>query len=843
MAAAALEKARRAEPATAPTAQKPRAVEVFVRLEEAADPAHRFALRCTLPARWVGARPLRTLLDTFFDAYERARPEAPHDRTSAALLGDASRKKLALDAPLALDLEIEKTLWVRTADDPHFFGPAKTNTALIRYVPRILTRTSRAEMREQHERDVTKRAQRILDLFAVPAEAATVDQCRRIIRDGGGGEGAAESMSTRRVDLGTLRDRGDDGRYAEASAQAWNRLQGFLPEDVVVGGFIPIKGEAKVVASLYGKRWVGRPRFCGAPCGDPAVIGRVLGVLHQCAHTYALHTNACAAMELRPRPFAETFEKDCAWASSKLVDTDVAATYAKAMEQVPMIVRNLPPQWVHASYAPSQCRQHLKTHRLRVDGCEGGREHVRLWDLYHLFVWDYSKRGLDAGTLAFPVALRAYFKETMPPTRHEAALLQPVFLLRTGFLIAEVQDEISKVDADPDLVLRARKAGVDAVSFRGVGAPPLLGRVERLQQLRRRQRSLVRVWRTIIEKADWLRQTFEDAGPKLLEAGATLKLLPPSSSVVIVGKTRREEDALVAARTAALGGGFWARVRAGREVRDRATVGCTPSASNDTLVDVLEGRLSDGREVAPLKELARGLKAGSRKVAVKRADGAVGGVVLALRRDARRAANVQRLCATMPRLVVQTAVDGLVEGDLEGHLRAHAGEPRIHFEMWAARASEDGHDALRPRRGEVARAASHCAAWRRALEADVDHLLVLEDGVEVAPDLADAVALLLAEVPAYDVLYLLVPPRYRAVAGAGRVVEASCPVLSAYVVSKRACGKLLDLCRGGLDRPLGAAVAAADFVTFAAREPPVAEAGMASTIVGTPEFCPLLEEE
>ena len=108
-------------------------------------------------------------------------------------------------------------------------------------------------------------------------------------------------------------------------------------------------------------------------------------------------------------------------------------------EHVPLILRDLQPQWVHANFTPSTCRQHAKTLRIRVDNCEGGREHCRLWDLYHLFVWDFSKRGLEAGAQAFPVALRAYFKHVdEPPSRKEAALFVPVFLLRTGLLLADV---------------------------------------------------------------------------------------------------------------------------------------------------------------------------------------------------------------------------------------------------------------------------------------------------------------------------------------------------------------------------------------------------------------------
>ena len=120
--------------------KKPKGVEVFVRLEETSK-EHRFALRCTLPSRWLGRKSLRSLLDTFFDAYERARPSAPHARNEAALWGDASRSRLDLDALMEEDLGHERTLWVRFSSSPEFFGTPKTNTALIEYVPRILTRT------------------------------------------------------------------------------------------------------------------------------------------------------------------------------------------------------------------------------------------------------------------------------------------------------------------------------------------------------------------------------------------------------------------------------------------------------------------------------------------------------------------------------------------------------------------------------------------------------------------------------------------------------------------------------------------------------------------------------
>ena len=308
----------------ATTEKKPKGVEVFVRLEETDNKEHRFALRCTLPARWLGRKSLRSLLDTFFDAYERARPAAPHARSDAALWGDASRSRLDLDALLSEDLGHERTLWVRFSSSPEFFGTPKTNTALIEYVPRILTRTTREELRERHEKNVQDRAQRVLDLFAVPREASVVNECRRVLRDEGTSEGACEHISTKKVDIHTIKDCGDDGRYAESSSMAWNRLQGFLPEDLQVGGFVPVRRESKVVTALFGRRWVCRPRFAGDASGDPAVIGRALGLMHRCARTYALHSIACASMELRPRPFSEQLRKDCDFACAKLAASDAA---------------------------------------------------------------------------------------------------------------------------------------------------------------------------------------------------------------------------------------------------------------------------------------------------------------------------------------------------------------------------------------------------------------------------------------------------------------------------------------------------------------------------------------
>ena len=63
------------------------------------------------------------------------------------------------------------------------------------------------------------------------------------------------------------------------------------------GGFDTGETGIKVVAALYGRRWVCRPRFAGDPSGDPAVVGQCLGLMHRCAADVALHSIACASME------------------------------------------------------------------------------------------------------------------------------------------------------------------------------------------------------------------------------------------------------------------------------------------------------------------------------------------------------------------------------------------------------------------------------------------------------------------------------------------------------------------------------------------------------------------
>ena len=64
----------------------------------------------------------------------------------------------------------------------------------------------------------------------------------------------------------------------------------------------------------------------------PSVVGRCLGLMHRCARTYALHSIACASMELRPRPSRNNCGRTATSACAKLAASDIGAEYAKLVE-------------------------------------------------------------------------------------------------------------------------------------------------------------------------------------------------------------------------------------------------------------------------------------------------------------------------------------------------------------------------------------------------------------------------------------------------------------------------------------------------------------------------------
>ena len=879
-----------APPAEAPL-PKPEPIAVYLRFEEDADTEKHSAMRATLPARWVHRETLRKVLDMFFDSYESKHPAgAKETRAAAKLWGDASRKKLDLDAKITPLLALEETLWVRTRDDDAiqaYFDakPVVRQSKLLRltegasddatgdasaelteYVPRVLVKKETMtleEMRALNQKRLVTRATQLVDLFAVPSDDGIVAECRRVANDDGGYGGPEEVLIAKCgrgvFELSTVREHRDEGRYADAIGRVWNQLSGLLPDDVVTGGYVPLRREfGKVVGDMHGRKWVTRPFFEGDPCGDPAVLGRVLGLCHRAVLRTRAHEQACELMELKARPFDERFPEDYKWAQGifESVETSdceevlssagkvakIASRHQQLIDDAATLatIQAQPLIWTHSRFRSRHVRRNAKTRRCRVDGCEMGQIHCRLADLYHFFVWDETKDGLLAGKAAFPVALRAYAQHSeWPFSPVEARLLPAVLYFKACLELATVLDELMRIDEKPLYMLKARKARVEAESYRGTGAPRFGTKDARLKLLHRRRRGCLLAVAAVEKHADFIVEACSDANPKFLTAAANhIQLMLPAAEGAAVedpAAVEAAEEKLVEEKAAAKGGGFWGTFAAKAEVHGgklgaRSKKKQLGELTEGCYEDILEGRLEEGAKLVAQYELAKGPSAGEGTVVASAGAAsalaygrAVAGVVLRLARDAKRSAHVaEHMRSLIPKLVVLDSVDALVEGELEAHLERHQCEPRVDVAAWTARAERDGlHESLhRPNRGQVAAAASHCVAWRYCLDSGAPHLLVLEDDADLAPGVHEAVALALAELPHdYDLLYLHVPPRFFRddddvrsfddATGAERA-HVNCAYdtwsLTAYVVSKKGAGRLLDLAIRGLDAPLGTIV-------------------------------------
>ena len=165
------------------------------------------------------------------------------------------------------------------------------------------------EMRALNQRRLVERATQCVDLFAVPSDDGVVHECRRVASDEGGYGGPEETLIAKcgrgTFDLTTVREHRDEGRYADAIGRVWNQLSGLLPDEVVTGGYVPLRREfGKVVGDMHGRKWVVRPHFEGEACGDPAVLGKVLGLCHKAVLRTRAHEQALELMELKARPRA-----------------------------------------------------------------------------------------------------------------------------------------------------------------------------------------------------------------------------------------------------------------------------------------------------------------------------------------------------------------------------------------------------------------------------------------------------------------------------------------------------------------------------------------------------------
>ena len=188
--------------------------------------------------------------------------------SGAARRADPSTSMRSL---LSEDLGHERTLWVRFSSSPEFFGTPKTNTALIEYVPSILANGNQEEMREKGTRRTCKTG---------PSGFSSCSPClvKRPLwmRVGafcgmrGTSEALVNTLPQKRLIYIRSKTVGMMADTRKAQLQHGIGCRGFLPEDLIVGGFVPSDGESKgrrgVVREAVGlpaalrRRPVGRSR-------------------------------------------------------------------------------------------------------------------------------------------------------------------------------------------------------------------------------------------------------------------------------------------------------------------------------------------------------------------------------------------------------------------------------------------------------------------------------------------------------------------------------------------------------------------------------------------------------
>lgn len=668
------------------------------------------------------------------------------------------------DAPIGDALSGEETIWVRHAQDDEMMRPSEQ--AVTEYVPRILaTRPpSLEEMRIRNQETLVSRAQTVLDLYGALSDDRTVVAVRRITRSRRDEQLIMQCARVRYEARTVVRD-GDQGRYADAICRTWNRIA--PGSNVVVAAYIPLRSEhGKVVGDCFGRKWILRP-FVEAtePCVDPKRLGDALGRLH--AASIQAHGTAEALMELRPRPYPERIKQEIDFSLERLTMTTsarVTAVRNKLSNVNATLIAALEPCWTHASFASSTCRSTADGHLLLVQGIENSRLGTRLEDFYDLVLWDKTRTGIELGIKGFGVAARAYVAACARPFgATECRLLPSVLWLRAAVDLASVVAELSSLQRQ-DKPLR--------------------------KSLYARRRDLLHVLERLELSAEELSAAAADANPKFIEnnGAITTRLLPPSSP-------EQEEEPEVATQAAsdepsAFWGAWAAKVRnaASRKYRLVST-GEFQNILHDCRVEVGEsGELSVAQDV----ELCRsGLREAERKRLTKPVSAAC--YLIHLERDARRAAHVsEHIRRIVPGARVARAVDAMVEGELE-HCSTR---PMVDEAAWP----------VPPSRGQLACAASHCAAWRAGIDTEQNNLVVIEDDAELAPAFLEMLALILVDAPDdYDLIYLHVPTdRRQDTSQDVKLVPAyETTSLTAYVVSLRGATKLVDkLNVAPLDAPI-----------------------------------------
>lgn len=668
------------------------------------------------------------------------------------------------DAPMGDALSGEETIWVRNAQDDELVGPSEQ--AVTEYVPRILvTRPPNLEeMRVRNQETLVSRAQAVLDLYGALSDDRTVAAVRRVTRSRRDEQLIMQCARVRYEARTVVRD-GDQGRYADAICRTWNCID--PGNNVVVAAYIPLRNEhGKVVGDCFGRKWTLRP-FIEAtePCVDPKVLGDALGRLH--AASIHAHGAAEALMEIRPRPYPERVKQDMDSSLDRLATTTSARVMAvrnKLSNVDTAAIAALEPRWTHASFSSSTCRSTADGRLLLIEGIENSRLGTRLEDFYDLVLWDKTRSGIELGIKGFGVAARAYVAACGRPFgATECRLLPTVLWLRAAVNLASVVAELSSNQ-------RQDRSG--------------------RKSLYARRRDLLHVLERLESSAEDLSAAAADANPKFIESNVamTTRLLPPSSP------EQEKEPEVATEATSDDPSGFWggwaAKMRKAATKKYRlVSTGEFQNILQDCRIEVGEsGELCVAQDVEVCRS---GLREAERKTLNKPVCAAC--YLIHLERNARRAAHVsEHIRKIVPGARIARAVDAMVEGELE-HC---ATRPMVDEAAWP----------VPPTRGQLACAASHCAAWRAGLDTAQKNLVVLEDDAELAPAFLEMLALILVDAPDdYDLIYLHVPTDRRQDTSQNvKLVPAyETTSLTAYVVSLRGAEKLIDkLNAAPLDAPV-----------------------------------------
>ncbi|KAJ1456798.1 hypothetical protein M885DRAFT_516820 [Pelagophyceae sp. CCMP2097] len=689
---------------------------VVLRFDGRAPP---FALKLTLPKRWVAREAWSKVLLTFVDSHNAKFPNEPID-AALARLHDATGRPVALDgvigaalAALGADPELCVVVAAVSTETAGVLvttgaGTPTPSTSLVDYVPRILVLpppATLAVLREASQALLLQRAGAVLALFATRSDDGEVLAVRRVSSsDGTASPREALSVATAQTvyELRALCEPAD-GDFVCAAGRVWNQLGG-LVAGAIVAGFLPLRREkGKLVANCHGRKWVLRVSFDGEACCDPSRIGAALGAVHKVSLRCGVEGEVKRLLEMPRKSALERFDDRLKWISATLSKhagggrNGVSGIAKRLCEIVTgedfARLRSQPFIYTLSGDANRWAvRQHAETRVCVVDGVEAGGEGQRLCDFYSLYA---QGRSVDVLRLS----LRAYAAACgLPISATEARTLPLALWVQGAGELCRALDALADVQAAP---ARPR----DDEAARAVGALRPESRPFRLDVVQRRIKRAQRVLKSIERDAEAITEAAFDSNPKLLENGRCtivpdLQLLPPTlddDAAPADANTGPADAASDTATPAAAAGGFWA-TWAAEAKRNQSKVGARrPRGYSGCLVDIFAGppAAPQTASAAPLNgatsadadaaasdatctsDAAAAASDGvCASAAVSKAD-LVACQIIELSRNLQRAAHVaEHLKKVLPQAVVVGAVDAMVQNELEAASEAPPFAPR-----------------------------------------------------------------------------------------------------------------------------------------------------------------------